>query len=149
MLRDNDLILSENQAVNAAGGFKSSNVIDRGAANVSDKLGAGNPVYLIVEVATAPTDVTSLSVNLRSEATGAAGVAANTGNIVASISLTQAEARTVGTRKSTIITPETDVSRYLHAEITRVGGTSAGNLNIWLSNATESYQYGRSGYEVK
>ena len=145
MFRDNDLVLADGQRIET--NVKGANTFDGKVANM---LGIGNPLYIIAVVTAASAAATGMIINVRSNAADGAGVAVGA-PIAPQLQFGQAEVRRVGSRKVSLIEPDSNVLRYVHAQIqaaAAAGANEPGRVAIWISHTTEGYQYIRSGYRV-
>ena len=140
MFTDNDLVLSDGQAV--TGDARSTKNFD---GEVANRMGIGNPLYVIVQVTKAFTAGAG-TFQLKSHT--AEPTANNQGSVHASAAFTAAELAEVGTRKEILIPPSEDIERYVFGLFDMNPNGADGEFTAWISNKTEGYQNIRSGYTV-
>ena len=143
MFRDDDLVLSDGQGLAGAAAIKSSKEYD---GKVTNKLGAGNPLFLIVEITKAFTSNAAIAVQLRSN--GSSGGGAGSGGLIASGEISAANSRIAGHRLEILIPSDADVARYIFAAFDGAAALAGGSVSAWITNQRESYQYIKSGYAV-
>ena len=140
MFLDDDQVLSDGQAVTADA--RSTKTFH---GQVANRMGLGNPLYLIIQVTKAFTAGNG-TINLRSHT--AEPTAPNQGTVHASAAFSAAEMQAVGTRKEVLIPPSADVQRYVFAQYDMAANGADGEFSTWISTKTEGYQYIRSGFTV-
>jgi hypothetical protein len=132
MVLDSQLEFSDSQAVTATA--ISTNVVDLGATNTLKDVGAGEPVYLVVQTIVAATDASSdatLTVTLESDST--ADLATSATVHFSSGALAFAAFSPAGTTLVAVRLPAGNYERYLGVRFTVAAGPlTAGNFDAFL-----------------
>lgn len=140
MILDKQLEFSDGQAVTSTA--ISANVVDLGATPTLRDLGAGGPIWLVVQTRTAATDTSSdatLTVTLES-----AENEALSNNPVVHFStgaLAFASFSPAGTRVAMVALPLADYKRYLGVRYTVASGPlTAGNFDAFLTRDPQAWR---------
>ena len=151
MLLDSQLMFSDAQAVTST--TISTNVYDtntNNSPNTVKDLGAGEPLYLIVQTQTTCTDVGSdatLTVSLESDST--ADLATSPTVHFSTGALAFASFATAGTRLCAVRLPDGAYERYLGVRYTVSNGPlTAGKFNAFLVKDVQSLTNYASGFTI-
>lgn len=133
MILDKENEFSDGQAVTATA--ISTNVIDLGATNTLKDVGAGEPVYLVVQTIVAATDASSdatLAVTLESDSTADLATSATVHFTTGTLAF--AAFSPAGTVLAAVRLPIGSYERYLGVRYTVTAGPlTAGNFDAFLT----------------
>lgn len=141
MYIDSQLMFSDEQAVTSTA--ISTNVVDLGPItdNTTRDVGAGEPIYLVVETAVTCTDLVSdATVTLTLESDDNVSLSSATTHFTSG-SLAFATYATAGTRFVQVALPKGDYQRYLGVRYTvAVGPLTAGAFNAYLTKDPQNWK---------